>query len=62
MFSFNKVKNFLSTSALKSIYYALVHPHFLYCLPVIRCTGLKNINSLSLIQRKCVRTIAKARY
>ena len=62
MFSLNKVKNFLSTSALKSIYYALVHPHFLYCLPLISCTSLKNINSLSLIQRKCIRTIAKARY
>ena len=43
-----------------SIYYALVHPHFLYCLPLISCTSLKNINSL--IQRKCIRTIAKARY
>ena len=39
-----------------------VHPHFLYCLPLISCTSLKNVNSLSLIQRKCIRTIAKARY
>ena len=62
MFSLNKVKNFLSTSALKSIYYALVHPHFLYCLPVVSCTSQKNINSLSLKQKRCIRTIAKSRY
>ena len=62
MFSLNKVKIFLSTSALKSIYYALVHSHFLYCLPVVSSTSHKNINSLSLKQKGCIGTIPKCRY
>ena len=43
MFSLNKIKNFLLTSALKSIYYALVHLHVFYCLPVVSCTSKKKI-------------------
>ena len=56
MFSLNKIKNFLLTSALKSIYYALVHLHVFYCLPVVSCTSKKKFNSLSLKQKRCIWT------
>ena len=62
MFSLNKVKKFLPSSALKSIYYAIIHPHFLYCLPVTSCSSQKNINALFIQQKRCIRTICKAKY
>ena len=62
MYSLNKVKNVLPTSALKSIYYAIIHPHILYCLPITACTNSKNINSLYVKQKRCVRTISKSKY
>ena len=62
MFSLSKVKNTLPTSSLKSLYYALIHPHFLYCLPVVSCTSQQNINLLITKQKKCIRIICKANY
>jgi len=62
LFTLNKVKNSLSTTALKSLYYALIHPYFLYCLPVISCSSQKNINMLALKQKRCIRIICKASY
>jgi len=62
MYSLSKVKKCLPINALKSIYYAIIHPYFLYCLPIIACTSQKNISSLFLKQKRCIRTICNARY
>ena len=58
LFSMRKAKNILSNNALKTIYYALVHPHLLYCLPVYSCTSSKNILMLSKKQKDCIRIIS----
>ena len=62
LFCLNRVKNILSDKALKSLYYALIHPYFLYCMPVYCCTKQKNINALLSIQKRCIRLISKAKY
>ena len=62
LYSLNKVKHFLSSNALKSIYYSLIHPHFLYCLPVVSCTSQKYLNTLILKQKRCIRIIFNAKY
>ena len=62
LFFINKAQNILSSVALKSLYYALVHPHLLYCLPIYSCSNNKNINSLFNMQKKCIRIISKAKY
>jgi len=62
MYSLNKAKKFLPINALKSIYYAIIHPYFLYCLPVIACTNQKNITSLFIKQKRCIRTIYQSKY
>ena len=62
LFSMRKAKNILSNNALKTIYYALVHPHLLYCLPVYSCTSSKNILMLSKKQKDCIRIISNANY
>ena len=37
----NRTKNFLPIKHLKTLYYALVHPYLLYCLPIYGCTSKK---------------------
>ena len=51
LFFLTKAKNLLSSKALKSLYYALVHPHFLYCLPIYSSTSKKNMDSLYVKQK-----------
>lgn len=62
LYSLNRAKHFLTTKALKTLYYALIHPHFLYCLPIISCTSQKNINLLQKCQKWAIRLINKAKY
>ena len=62
MYSLNKVKKILPTSALISIYYAIIHPHLLYCLPNVSCTSQTNMNSLFIKQKRCIRFIGNAKY
>ena len=42
MFHISAVRSFLSKASLTKLYYALVHPHILYCLPVYSFTSLAN--------------------
>ena len=61
-FSLRTAKNVLSTKALRSLYYGLIHPHFLYCLLVVSCTSSRNLNALALKQKQCIRFISNAKY
>ena len=61
-FAINRVKNILSSSALKKLYYALIHPHILYGLLIYSCTNNSNINMIFKKQKQCVRTISKVQY
>ena len=58
----NRAKHFLPKKSLKTLYYALVHPHLLYCLPLYSCTSAKNITKIELIQKKTIRTITNSNY
>ena len=62
MFYLSSVKNILSTNALIKLYYALVHPHILYCLPAYSFTSLKNRKLLANKQKQCIRIIMKSKY
>ena len=46
LFSLKNSKHKLTSSALKYLYYDLINPHFLYCLPIISFIGQKNVNLL----------------
>jgi hypothetical protein len=61
-FIINRAKNFLPHSALRTLYFALVHPHLLYCQPIYSCTTGKNIVKLEKIQKKSIRIISNAKY
>ena len=61
LFCINRSKNFLTSKALKSLYYALIHPHLLYCINVYSATSPSNLKRLTLLQKKAIRTIHKVK-
>ena len=63
VFAINKIKNFLPHSALKTLYYSLVHPHLTYGLLAwgqsIPCSSL---NKTFLLQKRAIRIINRVAY
>jgi hypothetical protein len=55
-------KHLLPKKSLKTLYYTLVHPHLLYCLPLYSCTSAKNIKKLYTMQKKCIRHVCNVNY
>ena len=55
-------KSFLTLPALKSLYYALIHCHLIYALPIWSCTQLSNLNCLILLQKKAIRLVTLSKY
>ena len=47
-----RASNKLSVKALVSLYQAIIHPHFLYCLNIMSCSAKKNIQKLNKLQKK----------
>jgi hypothetical protein len=62
LYCIRRVSNLLSLKALKSLYFALVHPHLLYCSTVLSCTSQANITRIFRLQKKAIRTITKSNY
>ena len=60
-FIISRVKNILPLKSLKTLYFALVHPHLLYCLPIFSSTTQKNIKRISKMQKKAVRLITRSK-
>ena len=62
LFLINRAKHLLSKNSLKRLYYAMIHPHLLYCLPIYCYTSSKNIETLYKKQKQCIRTINNAKF
>ena len=60
LYFMNKVKNILPTSALKILYYALVHCHIIYGIMV--WGGAQTMNKIFILQKRAIRTICKRKY
>jgi Reverse transcriptase (RNA-dependent DNA polymerase) len=58
----SKCKNVLPRKALRTLYYSLIHPYLLYCLPLYGCTTRKNINKIAVAQKKSIRSICNVKY
>lgn len=58
----SKLKHFLPKTALLKIYYAIIHPHILYGLPVWGSTFSSYLNKLNTLQNKAVKTIDGGSY
>jgi len=62
LYFISKVKNILPRKALLSLYFALIHPHLLYCTNIFSCATLSSIKKLEVLQKSAVRVISlKAR-
>ena len=48
--------------ALKTLYYSLIYPYYNYCNLIWGSAANTHLNSLILIQKKCIRNISKAGY
>jgi hypothetical protein len=59
IFCIKRASNLLSLKSLKSLYYAMVHPHLLYCINIFSCTSQSNINRILTLQKKAIRVISK---
>jgi hypothetical protein len=62
LYVINLGKNFLSFTALKSLYFALVHSHFIYGIHVGSAAPHYVKNSLEKLQKKAIRIINSAPY
>ena len=58
----NRAKHLLSKKSLRRLYFAMIHPHLLYCLPIYSCTNVKNVEMLHKKQKQCLRTICNAKF
>jgi len=55
LYILNKAKNTLPKNTLKNVYFALIHPHLLYCSSIISCTTKKNTDKLYKAQKKAIK-------
>ncbi len=62
VYCIRQAKAILSTPALKSLYYALIHSHLTYCPIIISITNTKNRKRIETVQKKAIRLISKSRY
>lgn len=60
IFCIKRASNQLSLKSLRSLYFALVHPHLLYCTNILSCMSNSNINRISKLQKKTIRVITKS--
>ena len=51
----------LSLKSLKCLYYALLHPHLLYCINIYSCATQSNLKKITTLQKKAIRIINKAK-
>jgi len=58
LYFLSKVKYKLPKKSLINLYYALVHPHFLYCTNIFGCTNSTNLKKIETIQKSAIRIIS----
>jgi len=57
LYFLSKAKNFLPKKALLNLYFALIHPHLLYCSNIIGCANASNLKKISILQKSAIRLI-----
>ena len=62
IFNINRAKHILPKSSLKTLYYALIHPHLMYGITLWGGANSSIINKTITLQKKAIRIISKASY
>ena len=53
----SKLRHFLPTNALLNVYYAFIHPHLLYGLPIWGLSFPSHLKKLTVLQNKAIKLI-----
>jgi hypothetical protein len=62
LYCLNRIKNFVTPSAMKMLYFAMVHSHIVYCLNVFSCANITTLSPLKLKQKEAIRIVCNAGY
>jgi Reverse transcriptase (RNA-dependent DNA polymerase) len=62
LFFLRRVKNILSTAALRTLYFSLVHCHLIYAIEIWSLTAQRNLNELFIKQKMAIRIISNSKY
>jgi len=62
LYFLSKVKNILPSSALRNLYFSLIHSNLIYGLNIFSCTTSKNLEKIAKIQKRAVRIISHAKF
>ena len=62
LFCMRRAQNFLTPSALKTLYFAFIQSHLNYCPIILSCISQHNFNQIKLIQKKAIRIITRSTY
>jgi hypothetical protein len=62
LFCINRIKNFVTKSSLRTLYFSMIHSHLQYCINIYSCATPTALNKLTLIQKKAIRIISNANY
>ena len=57
-----KIQSLVPRNLLRTIYFTIVHPYFIYCLPIFASTYATHLNPLIIMQKKAIRIISGAGY
>ena len=57
-----QLKDFVTINILRNLYYAHVHPHLIYCLPIWGSTYPTHLQPLFILQKKIIRIITLSNF
>ena len=55
-----RVRGFVPSPCLRNLYFSLIHPYLLYCLPVFGATYAIHLQPLIILQKRAIRIISNA--
>jgi len=62
IFCLRRAKSVIDGAALRNLYFAFFNSHLNYCNTILSCTSQSNINRLTVLQKKAIRTITNSKY
>jgi hypothetical protein len=52
LYCINRIKNFVTKTALKMLYFAMIHSHIVYCINIYGCANLTSLQQLKIKQKE----------
>jgi hypothetical protein len=62
LFCMRRAQNFLTSTALRTLYFAFIQSHLNYCPIILSSISQHNFNQIKLIQKKAIRIITRSNY